>query len=109
MLTTHALQLYKDFTAAKIAKARIVANGSYVTLPITKTETLADGRLAFYAAYTPESATAITVTELALLDSSLEVFMSKTLAVTTEKDERIKLADPSEGALIRFTFDIKNV
>lgn len=109
MITTHALQLYKDFTAAKIAKARIVANGKYIQLPISRTETLADGRLAFYAEYTPESTATITITELALLDCSMEVFMEKKLAVTAEKDERIKLTDPSEGALIRYTFNMKEI
>lgn len=102
MLSAKALNDYKNFTKSRVALARYKAGGSYVEIPIDRVETLADGRVAFYCSITPGKA--LDVTELALLDTSKEVFYSKALT----GNEVIHIKDASEGALVRFAYTVSD-
>ena len=103
MLSENAMTQYKEFTKQRIANARYKVGSTQTVRPIDRVETLADGRVAFYATI-PPGQSGVTVTELALLDTSGQVFFQKALT----GDGQIKITSASEGALIRFAFTFRD-
>lgn len=99
LLTSDAINGYKDYTKKTIAYARYKANGTYYNANITNVSVLPDGRLAVDFLIDHTVPGDINVTEVQLYDTNQKLWLSK--------PENLIRKDVQEGILYRFTFTIQ--
>lgn len=97
MLTTTAINDFKDFIDNIIAYAKVTVNGVSEKIVIHRRERLADGRVAVYIQITPEVSGSATVQRVQLYNKHNKLWADKTV--------NIPLNNVQEGVLYRFVFD----
>lgn len=98
MLTTNAIEGYKQYTERTISHARYRLGSTWYTAPVDRKERMSDGRVAVYFSIIPQSTEAVTITSVQLYD--------KAGALWAEKSENIRIESVQEGVLYRFTFNL---
>ena len=96
MLTTQAINDFKDFVDNIIAYAKVTISGNTTKAVIHRRERLADGRVAVYIQITPQANTSVTVQKVQLYNKNNQLW--------AEKTENIPLSNVQEGVLYRFVF-----
>ncbi len=99
LLTTAAIEGYKEYTKRTIAYAKYKVNGTYYKANISSVTVLADGRLAVDFLIDHTVPGDINVTEVQLFDTNQNLWLSKPESLTRR--------DVQEGILYRFTFTIQ--
>ena len=97
MLTTTAINDFKNFIDNIIAYAKVTVNGVSEKRTIHRRERLTDGRVAVYVSITPQTSGTATVQRVQLYNKNNELWADK--AVNTQ------LNNVQEGFLYRFVFD----
>lgn len=97
MLTTDAINDFKDFIDNIIAYAKVTVNGVYEKKVIHRRERLKDGRVAVYVQITPQVSGKATVQRVQLYNKNNKLWADKAV--------NIPLNNVQEGVLYRFTFD----
>ena len=99
LLTTEAIEGYKDYTKKTIAYAQYKAGGTYYKAKISSVSVLPDGRLAVDFLIDHTVPGDINVTEVQLYNTNNKLWLSK--------PESILRKDVQEGILYRFKFTIQ--
>ena len=97
MLTTDAINDFKDFIDNIIAYAKVTVNGVSEKKVIHRRERLKDGRVAVYVQITPQVSGTATVQRVQLYNKNNKLWADKAV--------NIPLNNVQEGVLYRFTFD----
>lgn len=97
MLTTTAINDFKNFIDNIIAYAKVTVNGVTEKRVIHRRERLKDGRVAVYVSITPQTSSAVTVQRVQLYNKNNELWADKAV--------NIPLNNVQEGILYRFVFD----
>ena len=97
MLTTDAINDFKDFIDNIIAYAKVTVNGVSEKKVIHRRERLKDGRVAVYVQITPQVSGKATVQRVQLYNKNNKLWADKAV--------NIPLNNVQEGVLYRFTFD----
>ncbi len=97
MLTSAALEGFKNFIETNIAYAKVTVGGKSEKVLIHRKERLKDGKIAIYISITPQNSSTVTVTKVQLYNNNNEVW--------AEKNENIPIKKVNEGLLYRFKFD----
>lgn len=97
MLTTDAINDFKDFIDNIIAYAKVTVNGVSEKKVIHRRERLKDGRVAVYVQITPLVSGKATVQRVQLYNKNNKLWADKAV--------NIPLNNVQEGVLYRFTFD----
>lgn len=98
LLTSAAIEGYKNYTKKVLAYAQYKVGTTYYKAPIVDVSTLSTGRIAADVLIDHTIDGDITVTELQLYDSNNQLWLSK--------PESISRKNVQEGILYRFTFNI---
>ena len=99
MLTTQAINDFKDFIDNIIAYAKVTVGGTTTKAVIHRRERLADGRVAVYIQITPQANTEVKVTKVQLYN--------KNNMLWAEKAEDLPIKSVQEGILYRFVFNFE--
>ena len=99
MLTTQAINDFKDFIDNIIAYAKVTVDGTTTKAVIHRRERLADGRVAVYIQITPQANTEVKVTKVQLYN--------KNNMLWAEKAEDLPIKSAQEGILYRFVFNFE--
>lgn len=99
MLTSTAIQGFKEHTRVDIDKAKYKVGTTYHDAVIQSKSYLSDGRLAVLILVEPPESGTVTVSEIQLYDIYGNLWLKKT--------ENIVRESVSAGILYRFTFDFK--
>ena len=94
MLTTDAINDFKDFIDNIIAYAKVTVNGVSEKKVIHRRERLKDGRVAVYVQITPQ-----------VSGTARVQLYNKNNKLWADKAVNIPLKNVQEGVLYRFTFD----
>ena len=97
MLTTTAINDFKNFIDNIIAYAKVTVNGVTEKRVIHRRERLKDGRVAVYVSITPQTSGAVTVQRVQLYNKNNELWADKAV--------NIPLNNVQEGVLYRVVFD----
>ena len=97
MLTTTAINDFKNFIDNIIAYAKVTVNGVTEKRVIHRRERLKDGRVAVYVSINPQTSGAVTVQRVQLYNKNNELWADKAV--------NIPLNNVQEGVLYRFVFD----
>lgn len=97
MLTSTAINDFKNFIDNNIAYAVVTVNGTSEKKVIHRRERLKDGRVAVYIQITPQIAGKATVQRVQLYNKRKELWADKAVD--------IPLNNVQEGVLYRFVFD----
>lgn len=97
MLTTTAINDFKNFIDNIIAYAKVTVNGVTEKRVIHRRERLKDGRVAVYVSITLQTSSAVTVQRVQLYNKNNELWADKAV--------NIPLNNVQEGVLYRFVFD----
>ena len=97
MLTTTAINDFKNFIDNIIAYAKVTVDGVTEKRVIHRRERLKDGRVAVYVSITPQTSGAVTVQRVQLYNKNNELWADKAV--------NIPLNNVQEGVLYRFVFD----
>lgn len=97
MLTTDAINDFKDFIDNIIAYAKVTVNGVSEKKVIHRRERLKDGRVAVYVQIIPQVSGTATVQRVQLYNKNNKLWADKAV--------NIPLNNVQEGVLYRFTFD----
>ena len=97
MLTTTAINDFKNFIDNIIAYAKVTVNGVTEKRVIHRRERLKDGRVAVYVSIIPQTSGAVTVQRVQLYNKNNELWADKAV--------NIPLNNVQEGVLYRFVFD----
>lgn len=101
MLTTEALNGFKDYVKRTVAYARYKVGSTYYKTNLTKVYTDSAGRVAIEFLAGNEVAGNITVTKVQLFNTSGNLWLSKT--------DSIQRKSTQEAIWYRFTIDIQEV
>lgn len=99
MLTTQAINDFKDFIDNIIAYAKVTVDGTTTKAVIHRRERLANGRVAVYIQITPQKSQKATVQKVQLYNKNNQLW--------AEKAENIPIEKVQEGVLYRFVFDFE--
>lgn len=99
LLTTAAIEGYKEYTKRTIAYAKYKASGTYYKANISSVSVLSDGRLAVDFLIDHTVPGDISITEVQLYDTNQVLWLSKPESLTRKNVQ--------EGILYRFTFTIQ--
>ena len=99
MLTTDAINDFKDFIDNIIAYAKVTVDGTTTKMRIERRERLADGRVAVYIQITPQASYEVKVTKVQLYNKNNRLW--------AEKTEDLPIKNVQEGILYRFVFNFE--